>query len=87
MNYNVLAHLIGLILLVVVSHMMKISISLNNDIQCEYICRQIQKLITKFQESNKDISHSLIVINIVQTTDGGDGHIPKLEYKPPIVSP
>jgi len=59
----------------------KIAISLNHNVQCEYICQQIQKLVTKFQ-SSQDISGALLVINIIKPVDGGDNHIPKIEYKP-----
>lgn len=61
---------------------MKIGITLNKNIQCEYICQQIQKLVTKFQQDGGDLSESVLVIDIIQTIDSGDGHIPKLEYKP-----
>jgi len=61
---------------------MKIGITLNKDIQCEYICQQIQKLVTKFQQSGEDLSQSILVIDIIKTVDGGDNHIPKLEYHP-----
>lgn len=60
---------------------MKIAISLNKNIQCEQICAEIQKLVTKLA-SSQDISSSVLVIDIIQTTDGGDSHIPKLEYDP-----
>jgi hypothetical protein len=61
---------------------MKIGITLNKDIQCEYICQQIQKLVTKFQQSGEDLSQSILVIDIIKTVDGGDNHIPKIEYHP-----
>ena len=61
---------------------MKIAINLNKDIQCEYICQQIQKLITKFQQGGGNLPESVLVIDIIQTLDGGDNHMPKLEYKP-----
>lgn len=61
---------------------MKIAINLNKDIQCEYICQQIQKLITKFQQDGGNLPESVLVIDIIQTVDGGDNHIPKIEYHP-----
>lgn len=67
----------------IVSQLMnKIAISLGQNIQCEYICSQIQKLITKFQNDSQDLSRALLVIDIVHPVDGGDNHIPKLEYNP-----
>jgi hypothetical protein len=61
---------------------MKIYITLNKDIQCEHICQQVQKLVNNFQQSSQDISRAILVLDIIQTIDGGDNHIPKLEYNP-----
>jgi len=61
---------------------MKIAITLNKNIECEYICKQVQKLVNKFQQSSQDISGAVLVLDIIQTIDGGDNHIPKLEYNP-----
>jgi hypothetical protein len=61
---------------------MKIYITLNKDIQCEHICQQVQKLVNNFQQSSQDISRAILVLDIIQTIDGGDNHIPKLEYHP-----
>jgi hypothetical protein len=61
---------------------MKIAINLNKDIQCEYICQQIQKLVTKFQQGGGNLPESVLVIDIITTLDSGDNHIPKIEYKP-----
>ena len=40
------------------------------------------KLVNKFQQSSQDISSAVLVLDIIQTIDGGDYHIPKLEYHP-----
>lgn len=61
---------------------MKFAINLDKNIQCEYICQQIQKLITKFQQDGGNLPESVLVIDIIQTIDGGDNHIPKIEYCP-----
>lgn len=61
---------------------MKFAINLNKDIQCDYICQQIQKLVTKFQQSGEDLSQSVLVIDIIRIIDGGNNHIPKIEYGP-----
>ena len=61
---------------------MRMSISLNQNIECNYICGQIQKLVNKFQQSGENLGSALLVIDIVQPIDGGDYHIPKIEYKP-----
>jgi hypothetical protein len=61
---------------------MKIALTLNKNIECEYLCQQIQKLVTKFQQDGGNLPESVLVIDIIQTVHGGDNHIPKLEYKP-----
>lgn len=61
---------------------MKIAITLNKQIQCEYICSHIQKLINKYQQHSQDMSGAVLVMDIIQVTDGGDDHIPKLEFHP-----
>ncbi len=61
---------------------MKISITLNKQIQCEYICSQIQKAINRYQQSSQDLSGAVLVIDIVQVTDGGNDLVPKIEYHP-----
>jgi|694.fasta_scaffold00036_156 hypothetical protein len=61
---------------------MKFAIALNKNIECEYICQQIQKLVTKFQQDGGNLPQSILVIDIIQTVDGGDNHIPKIEYHP-----
>ena len=62
--------------------MNKISIVLNKQIQCEQICNEIQKLVTKLQQGGQDLSGSVLVIDVINVTDGGDSHIPKLTYSP-----
>jgi hypothetical protein len=61
---------------------MKFAINLNKNIECEYICQQIQKLVTRFQQDGGNLPQSVLVIDIIQTVDGGDNHIPKIEYHP-----
>lgn len=58
-----------------------ICITLNKQIQCDYICSKIQQLLAQYQNSH-NISEAVLIINIVQTKDGGDAHIPKLQYDP-----
>jgi hypothetical protein len=64
---------------------MKIAITINKTIECEYICQQIEKLVTKFQQRGEDLSQSILVIDLVKIIDSGDNHIPKLEYNKNIV--
>lgn len=61
---------------------MKFAISLNKNIECDYICRQIQSLVNKYQQNSQDISRAVLVIDIVNVTDSNDSLIPKIEYKP-----
>lgn len=60
---------------------MKYAITLNKEIQCETLCKMVQKIVSKFAQENENISQSVLVMDIVKITDGGDNHIPKLEYK------
>jgi len=60
---------------------MKIAISLNKNIECELICKEIQKLVNKLG-SSQDISRSVLVIDIIQVTDSTDSLLPKIEYHP-----
>lgn len=58
------------------------TIPLQNNLQCEQLCRIIQKEINKFTRDNPDLKDLGLSISIVQIQNGGDKHIPKLEYKP-----
>ena len=57
------------------------AIKLNKEIQCEYICGIVQKIVTEYLKHNDNLSESVLVLDIRKITDGGDHHIPKLEYK------
>jgi len=65
---------------------MKFAITLNKNIECEYICKQVQKLVTQYQQTSQDISGAVLVIDIIKVTDGGDSHIPKITYDPESIS-
>jgi len=65
---------------------MKFAITLNKQIQCEYICSQVQKLVTQYQQTSQDLSGAVLVIDIITVTDGGDNHIPKITYDPESIS-
>lgn len=58
---------------------MPVCIKLDKELSCEYICHQIQKLISDYLSSNtnKDI---LLHIDIKQITDAVEV-VPKLEHK------
>jgi GTP-binding protein EngB required for normal cell division len=61
---------------------MKIAISLNKNIECDYICKQIQSMVNNYQQSSQDISRAVLVIDIINVTDSIDSLMPKIEYKP-----
>jgi GTP-binding protein EngB required for normal cell division len=61
---------------------MKIAISLNKNIECDYICKQIQSMVNNYQQSSQDISRAVLVIDIINVTDSIDNLMPKIEYKP-----
>lgn len=69
-------------MIVVSQPMNKIAITLNKDISCEIICNRIQNLMNSLQHQGQNLSGAVLIIDIVQTTDGGDSHIPKLTYNP-----
>ncbi len=57
-----------------------IAITLNQNISCEHICQQIQRLIEKNQQShgNKDF---ILTINLKEVSYDDNSMIPKIEYK------
>lgn len=57
-----------------------ITITLNKQISCEHICEQVQKIVTKFQNSN-DTADLVLVIDVKEITQTTDDLIPKIEYK------
>lgn len=62
---------------------MSLYISLNRQIQCEYICQQLEKFVTEYQKSNVDISNSILVISIKQPIDSiPHTETPKIGYNP-----
>lgn len=59
----------------------KCFIKLNKQITCEYICQEAQKLVTKFQQNQLDLSDSFLVIDIITVSQTIDDALPRLEYK------
>lgn len=58
---------------------MLVSIKLQQNLSCEYICGMLQKAMVEYQKDN-DISDSLLIIDIKKVNDD-ISLIPKLEYK------
>ena len=55
-------------------------IKLEQQIDCPTLCRRIGKMLEKYGRDN-DLKDKAISIKIVEIVDGGDNHIPKVEYK------
>lgn len=60
---------------------MQIAIKLDKEISCEYICQRIQKLVNKLNNSQQNVAGSVLVMDIRPISDGGNDHIPKIEFK------
>ena len=58
---------------------MLVSIKLENNISCDYICQKLQKAITEYQKTN-DTSDSILVIDIQKIYDNVN-LIPKIELQ------
>lgn len=60
----------------------KYYVKLDKQIPCEYICQQVQKIVTKFQQANgQDLSETLLILEIKNISYSDDNAIPKLEFK------
>lgn len=61
---------------------MIVSIKIQNEMNCEYICHKIQEAISKYQKENNNLNltDSLLVIDIKSPEENID-LIPKLENK------
>lgn len=57
-----------------------VPIRLQNNMQCEYICRRVQELVNKFQGAGGNLSDSFIVMTIKTVSQNDDSSIPKLEF-------
>lgn len=58
-----------------------IAYSLNRDISCEEVCKQMQLMFQKLRDQGVDISNKVMTINIVDVAQTTDYYIPKLEHK------
>lgn len=56
-------------------------LKLDQQIECKTICERIQKMINQYQK-HESLENKVISIKVVDLVDGGDKHIPKLEYRP-----
>lgn len=55
-----------------------IAYSLNQNLDCNKICGDIQNMINKMVQNNKPLDNCILKITIKQTILGGDELIPKL---------
>lgn len=56
-------------------------ISLNRNIDCNYICGEINKLLSRFAQQNGKTNDAIICVSIRQPKDNAP-EIPLLEIKP-----
>ena len=61
---------------------MIVSIKLQNQMDCEYICHKIQEAISRYQQQNNipDLTDSLLIIDIKKPNEDTE-LIPKLDFK------
>jgi len=57
------------------------TIKLQAQMDCNYICQKVHQAILKYQQTSRDISDALIVIDIKKISTDSDSLIPKLEFK------
>lgn len=55
-------------------------VRLDRPTDCGYLCKQIQKMIENHKKV-ESLDNKVLSIRVVDLVDGGDDHIPKLEYK------
>jgi hypothetical protein len=60
---------------------MYLAYSLNQDLSCEKLCGELQRLFQKLKEKNIDMTNKVLTINLVDIVSTDDNLIPKLEYK------
>jgi len=59
---------------------MRISLSLNQQLNCEAICHKLNKMIESYQKENNNIQECLLVVDIKKPLEYiGDNPLPKLE--------
>lgn len=61
----------------------KYYIKLDKQIACEFICQQVQKIVTQFQKTNgQDLSEALLMLEIKTIAHTAEANpICKLEFK------
>lgn len=54
-------------------------IKLNEQIDCNTICKRIAKMVDSYRKENS-LDNKIISVKIVDVVDDGDSHVPKLEH-------
>lgn len=57
-------------------------VRLDQNIDCTTLCKRIGKMLDAYKKENS-LDNKVICVKIVELVDGGDKHIPKIEYKAP----
>lgn len=60
---------------------MMLSYSLNKDISCEKICKDIARVVNKLSRLGTNMSSLQLVIDIKPVTDSEESLLPKIELK------
>jgi hypothetical protein len=56
------------------------SIKLTQNLSCEYICKHVQNIVTKYQKEHPEPSELILTIDIKKPYDNNE-LIPKIEHK------
>jgi hypothetical protein len=59
---------------------MIITIKIESEMSCEYICKRVHEAILKYQKDNPDLTDTMVIIDIKKHSNDVD-LIPKLEFK------
>jgi len=64
---------------------MLLSYSLDKDLSCEKVCKDLAKLVEKFRQEKENLSDCVLVIDLKQTINSNQSLLTKIEYKGEIV--
>lgn len=59
----------------------KIAIRLNQELSCEYICKNIENLINRYKKQQIDLSNYLLVFELKASKDTGQMLLPRIGVK------
>ena len=58
----------------------QVSIKLDKQMDCNYICNHIQGLINHFSQQNIDLSQYLLICSLKEITDTNQSLLPRIGY-------